>query len=86
MKEFEEGCDSESDAHHKEGFSAQKSFKEQTNNLIHVFKEFGNPFFDDNKLLTLGTRNILDEAVISTVQNIQKIGRDQYAQYYRCDN
>jgi len=79
---LKKGSDSESDAHHEEGFSAQKSFKEQTNNLIHVFEEFESSFLDDNnELFTLDTRNTLDEAVISTVQNIQKIGRDQYVQY-----
>jgi len=85
LKEFEGEyfySDSESDAHHEEGFSAQKNFKEQTNSLIHVFNELGNLFLDNsNELLTLDTRNILDESVISTVRNIQNMGKEQYAQY-----
>ena len=44
LKEFEKEftsnlSDSESCFHHVEGFAAQKSFKEQTVNLIHVFNE-----------------------------------------------
>jgi len=32
-------------------------------------------------LLTLNTRNVLDESVISTERNIQNIGKEQYTQY-----
>jgi len=41
LKEFEDEyvySDSESDAHHKERFSAQKALKKQTNSLIHVWE------------------------------------------------
>lgn len=56
LKEFEEDKIkvSEYGYHHKEGFSIQKTFKEESVSLIQVFSEFGNPFLDDsNELLVL---------------------------------
>ena len=89
LKEFEEECisnmnDPEPEFHHEEGFSIQKSFKEQTLSLINVLNEMGNPFLDDsNELLTLDTRNVLDKSVLNTVQTIYKLGKEQYAKYHK---
>ena len=43
--------------HDEEGFSTQKSFKEQALNLVRVINDMGNPFLvDSDELLTLDTR------------------------------
>ena len=53
--------------------------------LINILNEMGNPFLDDsNELLTLDARNVLDKSVINnTVQTIYKLGKEQYAKYYK---
>jgi len=69
LKEFE--CqyfsnlsDVESDFHHEESFSTQKSFKEQAVNLVHTFNEFGNSFLENSsELLVLDTQNVMDQSI-----------------------
>ena len=45
-------------------------------------QDFGNPFMDVNdELLTLDSRNVLDECVVNTTRTIQSVGQDQYEKY-----
>ena len=82
LKEFEceylsDSYDLELGFYHEEGFSTQKSFKEQTVSLAQTFKELGNLFLESSsELLVLDTQNVLDESVIETVNNIHEIGKE----------
>ena len=47
-----------------------------------VIREMGNPFKDDfAELVTLNTRNCMEEAVVSTVRNIESLGETKYHEY-----
>lgn len=66
----------ESGTHHEEGFSIQKRFQVQVNNLVSAIKNFGNPFEDScSELLVLDSRNCVHESVIQTVQTIETIAK-----------
>lgn len=68
--------------HHEEGLATQRHFKEHVANLISVINELGNPFLHDNEeLVALDTKNVLDQSVVNTVRTIHKTGKDQYAKY-----
>lgn len=68
--------------HHEEGFAVQKAFVKQTDSLIQVIREYGNPFQDDcPELLVLNTRDCADESVIHTVRHIREIGCEQYSTF-----
>ena len=70
------------DEHHNEGQSAQKTFRNQVSSLVDVIREMGNPFKDDfAELVTLDTRNCMEEAVVSTVRNIESLGKTKYHEY-----
>ena len=89
LKEFEkEYCSKEKDSehsyHHEEGFSAQRSFKQQVVNLVEVVNDLGNPFLhDSNELLALDTQNVLDESVVNTVRTVCSLGKNQYTKYFK---
>ena len=60
----------------------QKSFKEQAASLTQVVSELGNSFLEDSdKLFALDTENVVDESVVSTVQKVESLGKDQYTKY-----
>lgn len=71
LKEFEREYISEEgnkQQHHEEGMSIQKTFKEQVLALVHTISGMSNLFLDDTpELLTLDTRNMVDESVVNTV-------------------
>ena len=50
--------------------------------LVQAVNEFGNPFQEDSpELLTLDTRNVMDESVIETVCTVESLGKKQYDKY-----
>jgi hypothetical protein len=55
--------------------------------LVQIINDMGNPFLDDNdKLLALDTRNVLDKYVVKTVLKVHLLGKDQddqYDKYYK---
>ena len=68
--------------HHEEGLAAQKTFKRQVLDLVQAVNEFGNPFLENSpELLTLDTRNVMDESVIETVCTVESLGKEQYDKY-----
>ena len=88
LKEFEdnylESKELECGYHHEEGFSSQKSFKEQVASLTAVISEMGNPFLEDtDELLALDTRNVLDVSVANSVREVCNLGKLQYSNYYK---
>lgn len=70
--------------HHEEGFSTQKTFKEQVLLLIQTIKDMGNPFLEStDELLNLDTQNVMDESVRDTVRSVESLGKDQYRNYQK---
>lgn len=70
------------DQQHEQGYSTQKHFKQQVNNLSAVISNMGNPFLDDcPELLALHTRDCASDAVVETVRTIESLGATQYQQY-----
>ena len=68
--------------HHEEGFTAQQSFKQQTQSLIDTLNDFGNLFEDDcPELLVLNTRVCADDSVVETVRPLEAIGITKYQEY-----
>ena len=68
--------------HHEQYCSVQRTFQKDVNSLIAVFEEFGNPFLEKGQdLLVLDTRDIMDNSVEKTVQEIEAIGEDQYKRF-----
>lgn len=88
LRQFEEQYlpDREGDDHlnHEMGASAQKTFKKQVNHLANVIRRMGNPFLDDfPELITLDSRDCLDDSVAESVFNLQELGKTQYQQYVK---
>ena len=68
--------------HHEQYSSAQNTFQKDVNSLIVVFEELGNPFLEKGQdLLVLDTRDVMDNSVGKTVQEIEAIGEDQYKRF-----
>lgn len=73
LHQFEEqyllNCEESTDrTNHEMGRSAQKTFKQQVNNLAGVIKRMGNPFLDDfPELVTMDSRDCMDDAVAESV-------------------
>ncbi len=68
--------------HHEQTPSLQEAFKRQVNSLSEVMASMGNPSLDDcPELLILDTRNCVSDAVIATVQGIEKLGVEKYQKY-----
>ena len=55
--------------------------------VVSEFKELGNPFEEQgDELIAVHTRDIMDSAVVSTVQNVLQIGKSQYDSYVQESN
>lgn len=64
--------------------STQETFKQQTLSLVKIIHDMGNRFLDDTpELLTLDTRNVIDESVVQTVRTVEALGKDQYKHYHQ---
>ena len=88
LRQFEEQYlpDREGDDHLNDemGASAQKTFKKQVNHLANVIRRMGNPFLDDfPELITLDSRDCLDDSVAESVFNFQELGKTQYQHYVK---
>ena len=54
----------------------QTAFQKQVNNLSETIRRMGNPFLDDfSDLVTLNSRNCMDESVIDTVRTLEDMGK-----------
>ena len=64
---------------HEMGLCAQKTFKQQVNNLVDVVRKMGNPFLNDfPELVTLDSRDCADDDVDKAVMNLDTLGQTQY--------
>ncbi|XP_031553145.1 uncharacterized protein LOC116290281 [Actinia tenebrosa] len=66
------------------GLSAQKTFKQQVNNLVDVMKKMGNPFLDDfPELVTLDSHDCAHDDVAKAVMNLDSLGQTKYKEYVK---
>ena len=69
---------------HEQGPAAQKTFQGQVRNLGNIFRKMGNPFLDEFKdLVTLDSRNCVDESVVTALRNLENIGKTQYKDFVK---
>jgi len=84
ISEFEERQAPSDERHHEQNQSTQKKFLEQVTALKAVFEDMGNPFMEESEdLYTLDSRIIMSQAVVKTVQGIQKFGGAQYNDFVK---
>ncbi len=68
--------------HHEQMKHAQMGFARDVKALINVIEDMSNPFCEHiSDLVVLGSREIADAAVIDTLNQIEKLGQDQYEAY-----
>ena len=86
LYQFEEQCFPNHDPenpkyfqNHEQGFATQKAFQKQVSSLFNTFQRMGNPFLDDfPELVTLDSRNCVDESVILSLRSLEDTGIQQY--------
>ena len=73
--------------HHEQTPAFQARFKKHVANLIEEFKKLRNPFEDDGnvELIQLDTKNVLSDAVIKAVNEVEELGYRQAKQFTRKD-
>ena len=65
--------------HHDQTKSTQVTFAQHMKSLSGVMEEMGNPFLEESKdLLRLDTRDIVDEAVVSSICQAAERGKEQF--------
>ena len=65
--------------HHEHTMAVQVTFASEVQALVEVTEDLGNPFMEvSGVLLVLDTRDIADQAVMTTLRGIEKKGHDQY--------
>ena len=65
--------------HHEQQGAVQKTFFEQVTALVSYFEESGNPFLEaSSDIISLDTKDIADSAMRKTVDEIKRIGQEQY--------
>ena len=65
--------------HHEQQGAVQKTFFEQVTALVSYFEESGNPFLEANSdIISLDTKDIADSAMRKTVDEIKRIGQEQF--------
>ena len=64
---------------HDQGLSVQKTLQRPVGRLSKTIKKMGNPFLDYiPDLLTLDSRNCVDELAVSVLHTLEEIGKKQY--------
>ena len=65
--------------HHEQVKGVQERFQTQVKALVEAMETLGNPFKEDSvDLLVLDTKEIANEQVVATVNEIEKAGQDQF--------
>ena len=84
VQEFEGFSQRPESEHHTKSHSTQISFKQDVGNLIDAIHDLGNPFLEDSgDLITLDTKDIMEQDSIASVKNAYMLGREQYALFVR---
>jgi len=73
--------------HHEQTPAFQARFKKHVANLIEEFKKLRNPFEDDGnvELIQLDTKNVLSDAVLKAVNEVEELSYRQAKQFTRKD-
>ena len=62
----------------------QRCFQKQVRSLYSVFKEMGDPILDDfPELVTLDSRNCMDESVVNSLHSLEDTGEKQYQEFVK---
>ena len=70
--------------HHDQTPSVQTSFAKDVCSLISVMEELGNPFEEESTdVLILDSKEIADPAVVETIQNVQRLGQEQFQAFIK---
>ena len=60
----------------------KEKFALNTKTVVEAIEELGNPFADDNTdLVTLDTKVIMSEEVVTTIQTSEQLGSTQYQSF-----
>ena len=79
IQEFECNSIHSLTSHHDQSHNSQVTFKKDVEALVDAFCDLGNPFLEDSgDLMTLDTKDIMDEEVVKSIRNAQNIGQEQY--------
>ena len=69
---------------HENRFAFQKLFHKQFLNLHSTIKNMGNPFLDDfAELVTLDSRNCMDDSAVNALCTLENIGANQYQAFVK---
>ena len=70
------------DFHYEQKRSVQNAFMNDVKSLTDVIEEFGSPFTEESKdLSVLDIRDIVNNDVIDTLSEIEKNGKEQYERF-----
>ena len=65
--------------HHEQKHGFQSAFAKDVKSLISSYEEMGNPFTDEGlELIAIHTKDVMDAAVVSSVQTVSKVGEEQF--------
>lgn len=79
IKEFEDSMPVPKYQHHEQTPATQTAFTRDVLNVVASFEGLGNTFTGDSKdLIAVHTKDVVDETVVTTVQNVVKIGEVQF--------
>ena len=68
--------------HHEQTKKFQVTFTRNFQSLVEVIEEIDNPFLEESKdLLRIDTRDIIDPAVVSSVDQAENLGKQQYEMF-----
>ena len=69
---------------HEQGLATQKTFQWQVNSLFDTFIKLSNPFVDHfPELVTLDSRNCVDNSVTAALRSLEETGTTQYHDYVK---
>lgn len=72
----------DTERHHEQIPSVQKTFLSQVKSVINVMEELGNPFADTGTdIYTLDTKQIMSDSVVDTIRSAEDIGKTQYQKF-----
>lgn len=70
--------------HHEQTPGVQSAFLRDVVNTLSSFEELGNPFIsDDENLMAIHTKDIMDDEVVQTVVNARAIGEEQFNSFIK---
>ena len=78
-KEFEDAAPAPKYQHHEQTPVTQATFTKDVLRVVSSFEDLGNPFNEKSKeLIAVHTKDVADETIVNTVQNVVSIGEAQF--------